>query len=111
MPPVKQWRSVEELAQDPEFLAQAIAEFPSLTEAFSTPIGRRNAIRFMAASFAIAGLGGCNAGSPSGTFTPAVRSPENIIPALPNFYATAHLLNGYASGIVVRHFMGRPVKV
>ena len=41
---------------------------------------------------------------------PAVRMPPNIIPRLPNSYATAHVLDGYACGIVVRHVMGRPVQ-
>ena len=30
---------------------------------------------------------------------------------MPNFYATAHVLDGYASGTVVKHVMGRPIKV
>ena len=42
---------------------------------------------------------------------PAVRIPPNIIPAMPNFYASAHVLDGYAAGVVVRHNMGRPIKV
>jgi molybdopterin-containing oxidoreductase family iron-sulfur binding subunit len=37
--------------------------------------------------------------------------PPNIIPGLPNYYSTAHVLNGYATGIVVKHQMGRPIKV
>ena len=37
--------------------------------------------------------------------------PPNVIPALPNFYATAHVLGGYAFGIVVKHVMGRPINV
>ncbi|MBV8092455.1 MAG: TAT-variant-translocated molybdopterin oxidoreductase, partial [Acetobacteraceae bacterium] len=77
MPPLKQWRSLEELAGDPEFLERAVQEFPSLAEAFSTPVGRRKAIRFMAAAFATGGLAACNAGSPGGKLIPAVRYPPN----------------------------------
>ena len=42
---------------------------------------------------------------------PAVKIPPNIIPGLPNFYATAHVLDGYATGTVVKHVMGRPINV
>ena len=59
----------------------------------------------------LVGLGGCDPGEPSSTLIPAVKTPPNIIPGVPNFYATAHVLDGYASGIVVNHNMGRPTKV
>ena len=65
----------------------------------------------MAAAVAMGGLGGCDIGEPEGHLTPAVRVPPNIIPGLPNFYSTANVINGYAAGIVVKHQMGRPIKV
>ena len=40
-----------------------------------------------------------------------MRAPPNIIPGLPNFYSTANVLDGYATGVVVKHQMGRPIKV
>jgi MoCo/4Fe-4S cofactor protein with predicted Tat translocation signal len=111
MPPLNgQWRSLGELADDPKFLARATEEFPGLAEALGSSVDRRRTVKLMAAAFAMAGLGGCE-WAPTGTLVPAVKAPPNIIPALPNFYATAHLFNGYATGIVVKHFMGRPIKV
>jgi MoCo/4Fe-4S cofactor protein with predicted Tat translocation signal len=111
MPPLKrQWRSLEELGNDPSFLERAKQEFPSLSEALSAPQDRRRVLKIMSAAFALAGLEGCD-GAPQGTLIPAVKAPENIIPGLPNSYATAHVLNGYATGILVTHQMGRPVKV
>ena len=105
------WRSLEEAADDPTFLARAAQEFPGLAAAVAEPRDRRQVLRLMAAALAMGGLGGCDLGQPSGTLIPAVKIPPNIIPALPNFYATAHVLDGYASGVVVKHNMGRPVKV
>ncbi len=105
------WRSLEQAAADPAFLERAAAEFPGLASAMAEPRDRRQTLRLMAAALAMAGLGGCDPGAPSGDLIPAVRYPSNIIPALPNFYATANVLDGYASGIVVKHNMGRPVKV
>jgi len=112
MPPVgRQWRSLELLADDPSFVARAAQEFPGLAEALASPHDRRRVLKLMAAAFAMGGLGGCDVGAPGGTLIPAVRVPPNIIPGLPNFYSTAIVLDGYATGVVVRHQMGRPIKV
>ncbi len=111
IPRSKLWRSLEQAADDPAFLARAAEEFPGLAAALAEPRDRRQMLRLMAAAFAAAGLGGCEPGRPYGHLIPAVRIPANIIPAIPNFYATAHVLDGYASGIVVKHNMGRPIKV
>jgi MoCo/4Fe-4S cofactor protein with predicted Tat translocation signal len=112
MSPVnEQWRSLEQLAGDPSFVASAAQEFPGLAEALASPYDRRRVLKLMAAAMAMGGLSGCDVGAPSGTLIPAVRVPPNIIPALPNFYATAHVLDGYATGTIVKHNMGRPIKV
>jgi MoCo/4Fe-4S cofactor protein with predicted Tat translocation signal len=112
MPPLnKPWRSVAEWEQDPAFLARAAQEFPGLAEALASPHSRRAALKLMAAAFAMAGLDGCDIGAPGGRLIPAVKSPPNIIPGLPNFYSTAIVLDGFATGIVVEHQMGRPVQV
>lgn len=111
MSPLKQqWRSLSELADDPSFIARAKEEFPSLTESLDLPHDRRRVLKLISAALAMAGLGGCGA-APEGDLIPAVRVPPSIIPALPNYYATAHVLDGYAAGTIVKHYMGRPVKV
>ncbi len=106
-----QWRSLEELARDPALLALAESEFPHLAEALNAPQDRRRALKLIAASLALAGLGGCGDGAPSGHLIPAAQQPPQIVPGLPNFYSTANVVAGYASGVVVKHFMGRPIKV
>lgn len=107
----KMWRTLEQAADDPAFVARAAQEFPGLAEAFSQPRDRRQVLRLMAAAFAMGGLGGCHPDDPSTNLIPAVKIPPNIIPAVPNYYTTAHVLDGYANGVVVRHNMGRPTKV
>lgn len=57
-----QWRSLEELARDPALLALAESEFPHLAEALNAPQDRRRALKLIAASLALAGLGGCGDG-------------------------------------------------
>jgi MoCo/4Fe-4S cofactor protein with predicted Tat translocation signal len=112
MPPVsRQWRSPELLANDPAFVARAAQEFPSLADALASPHDRRRVLKLMTAAFAMSGLSGCDVGAPGGALIPAVRVPPNIIPGRPNFYTTANVLDGYATGIVVEHQMGRPIKV
>ncbi len=106
-----QWRSIEELARDPVFLARAADEFPGLQEALALPHKRRGVLRLMAAAIAMGGLAGCYSGEPSGALIPAVKNPPSIVPGLPNHYATAHMNAGYALGTVVAHQMGRPIKV
>jgi MoCo/4Fe-4S cofactor protein with predicted Tat translocation signal len=112
MPPMsRQWRSLEGLAEDPVLMARAVHEFPGLAQALSAPQDRRRVLKLMAAAFAMSGLGSCDDGAPGGHLIPAVREPPSIIPGLPNFYSTANVVNGYAAGIVVKHQMGRPIKV
>ena len=106
----RQWRRIEALADDPAFVARAAQEFPGLADALASP-RRRQVLKLMAASLALGGLSGCGDGEPSGTLTPAVRIPANIIPAIPNFYATANIRDGYATGTIIRQNMGRPTKV
>ncbi len=91
-------------------MTRAAQEFPGLAEALAEPLERREVLKLMAATMLWGGLGGCGSKF-AGDLIPAVRLPPNIIPARPNFYSTAHVLDGYASGIVVKHAMGRPLKV
>jgi MoCo/4Fe-4S cofactor protein with predicted Tat translocation signal len=116
MPPVNrrdaaQWRGLDRLAGDPAFIARASAEFPQLASSLAMPGNRRSVLKLMAASLAFAGLGGCDDGAPGGTLIPPVLPPNNTISAGDQIYATASVLGGYASGILVRHDNGRPIKV
>jgi MoCo/4Fe-4S cofactor protein with predicted Tat translocation signal len=113
MPPLngrRLWRSAQELAADPEFVARAAGEFPSLAPSLEGA-SRRRVLQLMGAALALSGLSACDSGPPGGVLIPAVRNPPNIIPGLPNEYATAHVHDGYALGTVVTHNMGRPFRV
>jgi molybdopterin-containing oxidoreductase family iron-sulfur binding subunit len=104
------WRSLEQAADDPAFLARAQREFPGLVSALDGPTDRREVLKLMGAALLWSGLAGCD--SKFGKdLIPAVRTPPGIIPGQPNYYATAHALDGYANGVVVKHVMGRPIKV
>jgi MoCo/4Fe-4S cofactor protein with predicted Tat translocation signal len=112
MPPLsRQWRSLEELARTPSFVAHAAQEFPSLAAALGAPQDRRRVLKLMAAGLALAGLGGCDDDAPGGELIPPVRPSRDAIAYGSNMFATASVLGGYASGVLVRHNAGRPIKV
>ncbi|MCU1342746.1 MAG: quinol:cytochrome c oxidoreductase iron-sulfur protein precursor [Candidatus Acidoferrum typicum] len=104
------WRSLDELADTPEFRDHAENEFPHGANDPNATLDRRELLKVMAASAAFAGLTGCTK-LPTQHIVPYVRQPEQIIPGKPLFYATAVTLGGVASGILVESNMARPTKV
>ncbi|MBI4460947.1 MAG: TAT-variant-translocated molybdopterin oxidoreductase, partial [Acidobacteria bacterium] len=104
------WRSLEELAASPQFLQLMQREFPSSCVAETDSISRRRFLRLMAASLALAGFTGC-AAKPKETIVPYVRSPEEMVPGKPLFFATAMTLAGSAVGLLVESREGRPIKI
>ena len=72
--------------------------------------GRRNFLKLMGASLALAGLTACTR-QPTEHIMPYVRQPEDLIPGRPLFFATATTLNGVANGVLVESHEGRPTKM
>jgi MoCo/4Fe-4S cofactor protein with predicted Tat translocation signal len=104
------WRSLEELAESPAFLDLLHREFPAQASVLEDPEGRRNFLRLMGASLALAGVTACTR-QPEEKIVPYVRAPEDLIPGRPLFFATAVLDGGYAHGVLVESHMGRPTKI
>ncbi|WP_242370767.1 TAT-variant-translocated molybdopterin oxidoreductase [Anaeromyxobacter sp. SG26] len=101
----RRWKSIDELA------GRADAEPGEFPEgAAETPAGfsRRGFLQILGASAAFAGLA-CK--PPREKLVPYVRKPEAVTPSVPVGYATARSDEGYAVGLVVQAFEGRPVKV
>src|ERR1700683_469022 len=97
-----QWRGLDRLSRDPALVARASAEFPQLASALAAPRDRRSILKLMAAGLALAGLTGCDDGAPDGALIPPVLPPGNTVATGSRMFATASVLNGYASGILVR---------
>ena len=70
---------------------------------------RRTILKLMAASFGMAGLVACS--RPELRFAPQARGQEDYMPGTPYNYTTAFVLNGQATGLLVKTYDGRPVKV
>jgi MoCo/4Fe-4S cofactor protein with predicted Tat translocation signal len=105
------WRSLEELAETPEYQAYRAHEFPNDPAKESGGMNRRDALKLMAASAALAGLTACTKLPPEKIVPYSQQPPEEFIPGKPLFYATAMTLGGIATGLLVESHMGRPTKV
>ncbi|MGH8124309.1 MAG: TAT-variant-translocated molybdopterin oxidoreductase [Rhodanobacteraceae bacterium] len=102
------WRSLEELADSEAFHNWLKAEHPRLANAAS--LDRRNFLKLMAASLALAGLAACSH-PPETEIVPYVHKPIGQVDGLPRYFATTLTRHGYARGVLVRDNMGRPTKV
>jgi MoCo/4Fe-4S cofactor protein with predicted Tat translocation signal len=104
------WRSLDELAGTPAFAKSLQNEFPYPPGATPSTFDRREILKVMAASAALAGLTGCTK-MPTQQIVPYVRQPEDVIVGDALFFATSMALGGVASGILVESHMGRPTKI
>ncbi|MEP6962572.1 MAG: TAT-variant-translocated molybdopterin oxidoreductase, partial [Acidobacteriota bacterium] len=105
----KYWRSLDQAANAPEFRQWVEREFPSTAAEMLDGNSRRTILKLMAASFGMAGLVACS--RPEIRFAPQARLQEDYIPGSPYNYTTSMVLNGQATGLVVKTYDGRPVKV
>jgi molybdopterin-containing oxidoreductase family iron-sulfur binding subunit len=106
------WRSLDHLADTPEFRDWVERKFPeSMREliAGTGGVDRRAFLQLMAASLGLAGLAGCR--RPELKALPYSKQPEEIVPGLPNFYATSIPRRGSALPILVESHEGRPTKI
>ncbi len=104
------WRSLEAVAETPEFKEFLHREFPANASEWNDPVGRRSFLKLMSASLALAGVTACTA-QPDELIVPYVRQPEEIVPGKPLFFATAASLGGVATGLLVESHEGRPTKI
>jgi len=104
------WRSLDELADTPEFQELLHREFPQGASEFLDPVSRRTFVKLMGASLALAGVTACTR-QPAEKIVPYVRQPEEIVPGMPLYFATAMPLAGYATPLLVESHEGRPTKV
>src|SRR5919106_7089018 len=104
------WRSLGELADTPEFREYLHREFPEQASEWNDPKGRREFLKLMGASLALAGVGACTRQPPE-AIVPYVRQPEDIVPGRPLYFASAIPLAGTAMPVLVESHMGRPTKI
>src|SRR5690242_546683 len=104
------WRTLEELSEDPHFEELLHREFPRHASEWDDAVDRRDFLKLMGASLALAGLAGC--GRPDvAHIVPYVKQPDGMVLGKPNYYATAMPFGADAVGVLVESHEGRPTKI
>ena len=106
----KYWRSLDELANTPEFQAAVEREFPTAAQEWIDPVSRRGFLKLMGASMALAGLAGCTK-QPDEPIYPYIKAPEDLILGKPMYFATAHPFATGAVPLLVKSDEFRPIKI
>lgn len=105
----KYWRSLDQLADKPEFKKILEREFPEFASEMLDPISRRKFLFLMGASLSLAGLTACR--RPVHKILPFAKLNEETVPGVPIYYASVMSLGAEATGLLVRSNEGRPTKV
>ena len=107
------WRSLDELAETPEFKDWLHREFPQGASEMEDGTSRRHFLKIMSASFALAGVAVMGSGCrrPEEALVPYGKQPENYIYGTAQYFATAMPTRTGAVPLVVKSYDGRPVKV
>jgi len=104
------WRSLEELAQSDGFFEMLHREFPRQASVWPEDSSRRNFLKLMSASLALAGLSAC-VKQPLEPIVPYVRQPDEVVLGNPLFFASAMPFGAYATPVLVESHEGRPTKI
>jgi MoCo/4Fe-4S cofactor protein with predicted Tat translocation signal len=104
------WRSLEELADTPQFRSWLEREFPA-GAAELDGVSRRNFLRLMGASMALAGIGLSGCRRPEAYLVPYTKSVEWLVPGKAVLYTTS--MPGPAGGLplIATTYEGRPTKL
>lgn len=108
------WRSLDQLAERPEFRQWLEREFPSGASEMTDPVSRRHFVKIMSASFMLAGLGltatGCR--RPLEKLEPFGKQPDEFyVYGVPQFFATAMPTRYGAVPVLAKSYEGRPIKI
>ena len=103
------WRSLEDLKGSKEFRESVSRPFPENRTEIRNTFSRRDFLKVMGASMALAGFTGCR--RPVENIVPYVKQPEEIIPGVPNYYATTMPVGEEVLGLLVESHEGRPTKI
>jgi MoCo/4Fe-4S cofactor protein with predicted Tat translocation signal len=106
---MKYWRSVEHRQRTQNYVDLIKDEFKDGDSEISG-MQRRDMLKLMGASFALAGAG-VSCRRPVDNIMPYSKAPEGIIPGIPNYFATARPSVMGAVGLVVESHEGRPTKI
>jgi MoCo/4Fe-4S cofactor protein with predicted Tat translocation signal len=110
---VKYWKSIDQLENSSEVRAWVDREFPEGASELGADFNRRDFMKLMSASLALAGVGLLGAGcrKPEQRIYPFSKLPDGYVHGAARFYATAMPTRGGAIPLLVKSNDGRPTKV
>jgi len=103
------WKSIEDKDNSKELNSFIENEFPAGTVELAETMTRKKFLSLMGASMAMAGLVGCR--KPVQKILPYIQAPEEIIPGIPNYYASTMPFGMNSFGVVVESHEGRPTHI
>ncbi len=111
------WKGTEELRNDPEFVKNAEREFAQnlpIKDAYgdnstASEPSRRDFLKLMGFSVAAVSLAACE--TPVKNAIPYLNHPEEIVPGIPNYYASTYAKGGDYCAVLVKTREGRPIFV
>ncbi|OGX85028.1 molybdopterin oxidoreductase [Hymenobacter lapidarius] len=110
---MKYWKGIEELENAPEFMQSAFAEFMPVKESHAstdaTSAPRRDFLKLMGFGVAAATLASCE--TPVRKAIPYLNKPEEVDPAISNFYASTYFNGADYNAVLVKSRDGRPIKL
>ena len=114
MPQIKKtkktyWKSIDDKNNSDKIKSLIENEFPAGTVEISETMTRKKFLSLMGASMAMAGLVGCR--KPVQKILPYIQAPEEIIPGIPNYYASTMPFGMNSFGVVVESHEGRPTHI
>lgn len=106
---MKYWRSIEHQTRTKAYVDYIKDEFKAGDSEISG-LDRRDMLKIMGASIALSGVGvACR--RPVDNIMPYSKAPEDVIPGISNYFATARPSISGAVGLVMQSHEGRPTKV
>ncbi len=107
----KQWRSIEDLNGDKRVEKFKFREFQEGASELNEGVSRRDFLKFLGSTAALAGLSGCNIRKPYYKIKAYARKVEHSVPGIPTFYATSYQVNSAVYGLLAETHEGRPTKI
>jgi molybdopterin-containing oxidoreductase family iron-sulfur binding subunit len=106
----RMWRSLAEYHGGERFELRLQRQHPQQTHKVFDPPERRDFLKLLGASLALAGVSASCTKQPEEKLVPWARNPEQLLPGKPLFFATSMPWAGGSIGLLVESHMGRPTK-
>jgi molybdopterin-containing oxidoreductase family iron-sulfur binding subunit len=110
LPGERMWRSLNEYEGGERFEDQLKRAHPAQTQKVFDPPQRREFLKLMGASLALAGVSVSCTKQPEEKIVPWAKSPEQLVPGKPVYFATTMPWAAGSIGLLIESHMGRPTK-